>query len=357
MKIGIDGLALQGNLAGVGNYFLGVIESLYKEIPNAEMIVFTHRPISCLTNMERIKIVEDKPVFGRMKNVLWCKLFAWRLIKKNKIDFYFSANGFLPILPRKVKTIAIIHDLNYKLVPNTMSFFHHIAAVLFFKWDVNKLDYIITNTHATAKKIADFLHKDVNLILTPKIDVNFKRRNALEIRTNLEKFGINYPYFLSVATQEPRKNIDKSICAFVSVKKEGYLPDYKLLLVGGKGWKNKHIERLLIENEKDIKRLGYINKEFLPYLYNGAEAFLFPSIYEGFGIPVREAIASGCKVIASDIEELREIGNDNVYYINPKDENEYKEALKNIIHRENVSFDSFRAHDSIVLLCSFINNN
>ncbi|GAP72125.1 hypothetical protein SAMD00024442_25_12 [Candidatus Symbiothrix dinenymphae] len=114
MRIGIDGSALQGNLAGVGKYFLAVIEDLYKEIPDAEMIVFTHRPINCLAGMEKITIVEDKPILGRIKNVFWLKLFAWRLIRKNTINFYFSANGLLPILPRKVKTFAIVHDLNYK---------------------------------------------------------------------------------------------------------------------------------------------------------------------------------------------------------------------------------------------------
>jgi glycosyltransferase involved in cell wall biosynthesis len=308
--------------------------------------------------MDRVKIVQDKTMFSFVKNTLWLKVFAWRLIKRNQIDFYFSANGFLPILPSRVKTMGIIHDLNYKMAPDTMTLFHYVAHYLFLKRDTKKLNYVITNTYATQKKINHYLHKKVDLVLTPpKIDGSFRKRDASEVKNKLRTLGINYPYFLSVATQEPRKNIDKTVQAFISVKKEGCLPDYKLLLVGDKGWRNKQIEKLLAENTADIVQLGYVSKEFLLYLYNGAEAFLFPSQYEGFGAPVREAIASGCKVIASDIEELREVGNENVCYVNPEDENQYKEALKNIIYKKNTLIDSFEGQHSMVSLCDFINNN
>jgi glycosyltransferase involved in cell wall biosynthesis len=358
MRIGIDGLPFQGNPAGVGNYFLSVIEELYRTSPEFEMIVFTNNSISYLTHLEQIKIIEDKRIFRKLKRSLWLKLFAWRLINKNNIDFYFSSDGFLPFfLSSKIKKIAIIHDLNYKIVPDTLSPFHSIVYRLFFKRDVKKLDYIITNTQATQKKIKRFLQKDINLVLTPKIDCIYGKIKEMDVKNKLIEIGINYPYFLSVATQEPRKNIDKTIQAFIAVKEEGFLPNHKLLLVGGKGWKNRKINQLLNDNKYDIKQLGYVSKEFLPYLYNGAEAFLFPSKYEGFGIPVREAIESGCKVIASDIEELREVGNDNVVYINPDDEVEYKEALKNIIHRKSEVFvDSFKSQSCIMPLFNFIIN-
>ena len=113
-------------------------------------------------------------------------------------------------------------------------------------------------------------------------------------------YGIRGPYILSVATWEPRKNIELLVHTFMKMKEEGILAKYKLVLAGGMGWKNKRLHRLFKGKQlSDIVALGYVPDGHLPPLYSGAEALVFPSIYEGFGYPPAEAMACGLPTIVA----------------------------------------------------------
>ena len=102
------------------------------------------------------------------------------------------------------------------------------------------------------------------------------------------------------------------------MKNQDLLPEYKLVLIGGKGWKYKNLESLIEPNNREhVVSLGYVPNEDLPSLYTGAKIFIFPSVYEGFGMPVLEARACGTRVVTTDIPELREAGGPDTIYIKP----------------------------------------
>jgi glycosyltransferase involved in cell wall biosynthesis len=129
---------------------------------------------------------------------------------------------------------------------------------------------------------------------------------------------VKRPYLLSVATPEPRKNLDIVLRAYIDLKKSGRLSDHRLVLAGPTGWKNRVLEQRLEEaRAHDLVLAGYVSDEWMPALYAGADALIFPSLYEGFGMPVLEARTCGARVVTTDIPELREAGDEHVVYVQP----------------------------------------
>ena len=208
-----------------------------------------------------------------------------------------------------------------------MSRMRLITDKLFFRRDINKARIIISNSSGTAAKLKQYFNKDTNLIIHPIIDQWYGLLNPDAVKEKLNELGIKFPFVLTVATREPRKNLDKTINAFISIKKKGLLSEHKLLLIGSKGWKSEEVDALITQYSHDVKQLGFTEDEIMPYLYNGADVFVFPSLYEGFGMPVREAMICGTPVVTSDIDELREATMNSAIYINPADNEQFENAI------------------------------
>lgn len=143
-----------------------------------------------------------------------------------------------------------------------------------------------------------------------------------------EKYNLPEKFVLFLGTIEPRKNIEAVIRAFDKASYE--FPSYELLLAGGKGWNNKGIYEIhnKLKNKDKIRFLGYVEHEEKPALYKLASLFVFPSIYEGFGLPPLEAMACGTPVITSNASSLPEVVGDAGLMVNPYNINELVEAMK-----------------------------
>jgi glycosyltransferase involved in cell wall biosynthesis len=142
----------------------------------------------------------------------------------------------------------------------------------------------------------------------------------------LGAYGITGPYFVYVGTIEPRKNLLRALRAFATLSSA--LPDHRFVLAGQPGW---HCEDVLAEAEaagRRVLRLGYVPEEDLPLLYSQAEAAVYPSLYEGFGLPVVEAMACGTPVITSRSSSLEEIAGDAAALVDPLDERSIAEAMR-----------------------------
>lgn len=356
IRIGVDGRVLQGNLTGVGKYVLNLLSYITEHSSDTTIIVFSNREID--DSSKAFQIIYDKPAFGKIKPMIWSKFFSYRLINKSNIDIFLSGDGFLPLFIDVRKIISIVHDVNHILVPETMSTLHLVAAKLFFKKDVSKASYIITNSYGTAQKVEKYFNKKTDIVVYPIIDKYFKVLDKEDVRQKLVNLKITSPYILAVATQEPRKNLTKTIGAFTSLKKEGEIPLHKLLLVGSKGWKSEEIKQLINDNE-EIVSMGYIDDDTMPYLYNGADVFVFPSKYEGFGMPPREALLCGTGAIVTDIPELREATCGLAKYIDPEDDYLFQVAiLEEIKDKGSVFFkENAECKDQLEKLIPLINKS
>ena len=328
MKVGIDGTPFEGKVTGIGNYLIQVINVLAQNFPMVTFNIYASKPVSLPLRHTNVIVIYEQTPLKYLKSSLWLKLVLWRYVKRDKVDFFIGTNSFLPFLPDPTKSILFVHDLNYIVVPETMKLSVYLMYRLLFRHEILKADYLVCNSYATSKRLKSTFSRKADFTIHPKVNDHFKSVDKVKCSEILVSLGIDYPFLLTVGTFEPRKNLISVIKAFLSLKKRGKLDKYKLLLVGKSGWKNSYLKELISINKKDILSLGYVNDSILPFLYMAASLFIFPSYYEGFGIPVREALTMGTKVITSDIDELREAGSVFAKYINnPRDIS----ALENII--------------------------
>lgn len=337
IKIAVDGRPFQDKLTGVGKYVIYLLRYLENKYINVEFIIISNKPIMIDLPLKCYKIIYDNSILMKVKPMIWYILLSHRLVRKEKIDYFFAGASFCPFFLKKIHIITLIHDLNHLLVPETMSKLHYLTHLLFFRISLNKSGTIWTNSQGTANKLKKYYDVQVDEIINPFVDPEkYKIFDKKAVDLILSKYEIKSPYLLSVGTLEPRKNIDKIIQVFLELKKENLLPIHKLVLIGTNGWKNENVQGIIKENSVHIIQLGYVDESDLPFLYNGTDLFLFPSMYEGFGIPAREAIYCGAQCIVTDTEELREATFNKSNYIDTRNINALKMAIIEEIKKTKV---------------------
>lgn len=318
-KIGIDGRCLVGNRTGVGKYLLELCRYFGNEFHDCEFYIYSNNEFSFpLSNQNWHLILDPSKYWRRVKKIPWLKFRLGFLSKKDDLDCFWGPMHFLPNLPSHVHSIITVHDFFYRYTPSLMSHGHRIAHQFWQKRDLFKANTIVVNSRATGEKLSEFFNIHQYSIVPPGIDPIFTKASSIRIKEIQKKYAIEEPFFLSVATWNPRKNLETVILAFLEAKKSTKFKNYKLVLVGEKGWNHATINKLIYSKfTKSIIHLGYVEEFDLPALYSACTAFLFPSFYEGFGMPVLEARACGAKIITTDLPELREAGGDYAIYIKP----------------------------------------
>jgi glycosyltransferase involved in cell wall biosynthesis len=322
MLIGIDGRAFYGAHAGTGRYVTELCKVLDAALPEASFLVYGNRPLELpVSNGRWRQRGDDSAAASRMPAALWFFLRAGRLAKLDGVDVFWGAANFLPTgLGHKARAVLTVHDFVYQLFPQTLTLRHRLAYRLFFANSLRRAQTVIANSQGTSNRLSELHGRPADMVIRPRVTANFhppRPETVLEIR---EHYGIDFPYFLSVSTLEPRKNLETLIEAFLQMRGAGELPNAGLVLVGQQGWKAQRLVDAVARAEALGARIvltGYIPDEWLPALYAGAVAVVMPSLYEGFGMPVLEAKCCGARIVASDIPEIREAGGEGPIYIEP----------------------------------------
>ncbi|MFA5353743.1 MAG: glycosyltransferase family 1 protein, partial [Thermodesulfovibrionales bacterium] len=284
---------------------------------------------SCYTRFSK-NATEKTTSYG---NTLWLFTEGVRLMKKDGIDIFWGTRQMLPpYLPGKTKKILVVYDLVWHYFPETMEHYNRMIAKFLFKRAIREADHIVTISEATASSLVEIVgvpREKVSLIY-PAAGAYARLAKNDSSDYIADKYGAGRDYILTVSTVEPRKNLKTLLRVFSELKGEGL----QLLVAGASGWKNSFIyqeyERLGL-TERDVKFLGYVPDEDMNRLYSGAQLFVFPSIYEGFGMPVLEAMASGTPVIVSNASSLPEVAGDSGILLDPHDEKGWKEAIIKVI--------------------------
>ncbi len=237
------------------------------------------------------------------------------------------------IVPPKIrgKIITTVYDMTYVRFPETMDARNLRRISAGMERSAKRSDRIITISEFSKREIIDLLGVPEEKVSVIYSAPSFSEETA-DSEVTLGKYGITKPYILYVGTIEPRKNLVRLIHAFEMLKKNEKLP-YRLVLAGGKGWQNEEIYRAAKESTfaKDIIFTGYISNRERNCLYQNAELFVFPSLYEGFGMPPLEAMHWGCPVVTSDAASMPEICGDAAALVNPLDEGDIAKAIMKVL--------------------------
>ena len=322
MLIGIDGRALYGSHAGTGRYVTNICLALDTSMPEGKFLVYGNHTLKLpVSNRRWQQRGDDSVVASHLPSSLWYFLRAGMLAKQDGVDVFWGTANFLPLgLDEGIPTILTVHDLVYRLFPQTLNLKHRLTYRLLFTHSLHRAQIIVTNSNGTSDRLSELYGRSAELVIRPSVARDFYPPRPESILAAHKHYGVDFPYFLSVATLEPRKNLEALIQAYLELRIAGHLAGSGLVLVGQKGWKHRRLINAITHAKSLGARIvltGYVSDEWLPALYAGAEAVVIPSLYEGFGMPVLEALCCGARVVASDIPEIREAGGSSPFYIEP----------------------------------------
>lgn len=330
MTVGIDISALTIKRTGVGNYSLSVLESLLSldKKNNYVLFAFVFSGESFIRESSLVKFPNVKLKIYRTHRGFLRRL--WHFIPFISADYFYKGIDFLHLsdifyLPtRRIPTLATIYDLTPSLFP----YYHYERNIEFH----NRRNEFITKHSRLVITLSQNSKKDINNVLgipTSKIRVvpgaisekYYPIKNRTLIQKVLKKYHLKKgQYFLFIGTIEPRKNIEGILHAYAKIRNQLKSP-FKVVIIGEKawGWKNlqKNIRKLNLE--KEILVTGYVPDADVVPIINGAKIFIYPSFYEGFGLPVLEAMACGIPVISSNTSSLPEVIGDSGFMVHPND--------------------------------------
>jgi glycosyltransferase involved in cell wall biosynthesis len=319
----MDATPLLKQRAGVGNYVYNLIKNLSLIDHKSRYVMFYchHRDVK--EKMVKIENPNFENRFIRfptkMMKALWASIglpkVDWLV---GDVDLYHSPNYSLNALGRG-KSLMTIHDLSY-LAYRQFSLasgrWHYAFKI---KNYAEKVDAIIADSESTRSEIIKYLkipQEKIHVIHLACSEAFQPLPKSDRTQAIMEKYKIKGNFILFVGTLEPRKNLKGLIQAYDRSRAK---EDYLLVLAGGKGWKYKHIFRLVkqLKLEERVVFCGYVPDSDLPALYNSASVFVYPSFYEGFGLPPLEAMACGTPVITSHTTSLPEVVGDAGVYVDP----------------------------------------
>jgi glycosyltransferase involved in cell wall biosynthesis len=268
--------------------------------------------------------------------MLWTRFaLPLNLFFGSKPDVFFTPTHYGPRFA-SVPTAISIMDLSFLHFPKSFKKNDLYQLKNWTKFSARKAAKIFTISEFSKNDIIKTYGKDPKdvVVTYPGIKKSENKIKELDMNDLKKKFGINASYILFVGTLQPRKNITKLIEAFSKINKN----NIQLVIVGKKGWLYEDIleapKKFGVEDK--VRFLDFVENEDLFYLYKNALCFVLPSLYEGFGLPVLEAMKYGCPVLASNVSSLPEAGGDAAVYFNPMDVDDIKEKIDKVISDEKL---------------------
>jgi glycosyltransferase involved in cell wall biosynthesis len=337
VRVGLLAYGLDRPPAGIGRYTIELIRALHAHQPDVEVWLLKPfaNPIAGLSADEKELRLPGMRLLPILMTAGPAAIAA--LAVRHRLDVIHDPAGVSPFLiPRRVAPFArvvTIHDVIPFVHPEThaaltnLLFRHYIPRTLRF------VDRIVTVSDASKRDIERFFRVDGSRIARIHCGVGpqFAPQEPRVVANALDRYGISRPYILTVGALQARKNLETLFRAFARLREAG-LP-HRLVVVGRKVWKSEgaflRLDELGLGGS--VILTGYVQDADLPALYAGADCFVFPSIYEGFGLPPLEAMACGTPVVASNASSLPEVVADAGILVDPYDVDELAAAVRRVV--------------------------
>lgn len=339
MRIGIDARLVYYSKAGIGQYIIHLSKNLAKlQTPEENFLLLQSRK-------DKTKIIKNNN-FSRIS--LWTP--SHHRVEQTAIRFETATLGldllhspdFIPPFKRNYKSVITVHDLAFLLYPQFMT---KESARYYGQIDqaVKNTDHIIAVSQATKNDLIKLLgvpqekitviHEGRNPIYQP---MDKTKAQAFVKRT----FGLDANFIFFLSTLEPRKNIPTLLASYKWLKDHYKRPE-KLVLAGSKGWLFDEVDETIkkLKLEDDVMLLGRVGDQEVHHLYNAASMLVYPSFYEGFGLPPLEAMNCGTPVIASKIKVMPEVVGDAALLIDPHDVEQLGVTMHRLLTDQNLRED------------------
>lgn len=337
MRVAYDARALSKNKAGIGYYTSFLLKYIIANDSTINLFLCSNKEITFEKN-EGVELIETSGLLWKLNSNLWFQLMLPLILKKRKVDLFHGTMFLTPVLS-SVPSIITIYDMVLDIFPETMFWKNRLPLKLLMKKSAKKAARVIAISESTKKDIIKYLgieQEKINVIY-PGVSREFSPQNKEYDKNVLSKYNLSLGYILSVGTLEPRKNLIRLLNAYkMIVANEGSMP--QLVIVGGHGWLKEDINRVIdsLGLTEKVILTGYVSDSDLPALYRSAKVFVYPSLYEGFGLPPLEAMACGTPVISSNTSSIPEVVGDAGLLVDPYRPDEIARAITIVLKDEEL---------------------
>lgn len=329
MRIAFDGTTLTPGRTGVGYYTEHLLQHLAIEVERSgdEIVVISNQSIETMAPLPKHVRVHDRRRFPL--RIGWMHTLASRALDDVRADVAHFTNGMLP-RRSPVATVVTVHDMSLRLYPQCHPIRRRLINRPLLSVAARRADAIVTVSHSGRRDLLR-LHRIASERVTVVHEAAGPAFTRIDDGRRLEAVRSRYRlperFILYVGTIEPRKNLPRLMDALAAARGAGVPHD--LVCAGPYGWSSRHlaghIDKLGLTSA--VHFIGYVPAADLPLIYNLSEIFVFPSLYEGFGLPVVEAMACGVPVITSKSSSLGEIANGAALTVDPEDTGALAEAM------------------------------
>ncbi|MFA5158922.1 MAG: glycosyltransferase family 1 protein [Candidatus Omnitrophota bacterium] len=309
--VGFDAQATQGRQSGLGVYTRHLLAAIKHKIK---------APMALAPFFDPMAPGQDLKTLDRLR---WENRTLPKLVKRHRVDL-LHVPAFSPAFLKPCPLVVTVHDLAGLRFSNQMGIASYFYWRYWLPYTIRQADKLIAISEHTKKDLVSCLgirERKISVVYSSGHEGFTDQISRETIAGLMQQLKIRDKYFISVGTLEPRKNLSRIVAAFLLFSKTH--PGYQLVMVGSSAFAHgKYAQRLSREHADGSDRIvvtGFLDHEQLNALYCGAQGLLFPSLYEGFGIPILEAMASGCPVLTSNITSMPEVAGDAGLLVSPVD--------------------------------------
>lgn len=347
LRIAVDARILSEPVTGIGRYTLEILTRLV-ENQEIDWFLYSHRPIINGNWNKPNVFIKTSNLRGRILRMLWAQTILPYLVKRDVANIFWSPAHRIPtFLSKSIFKIVTIHDLVWKYAGETMRPSSRLLDRWLMPLAIKKSDWVFCVSESTKSDVINLIPSSRHKLSITYNAAVFKGSTDSEMIQSNANSLFEKDYFLFVGTHEPRKNLAR-LCAAISMLPIQTRSKMKLYIVGGQGWGGVSVNKLIAQNNLSgiVESLGYVAEPILYELYKRAKFLVMPSLYEGFGLPIVEAMNFGVPSLASNISSMPEIAGDSAVLVDPSSVISIKNGLYSLIEnlelRNELSKNAFK---------------
>jgi glycosyltransferase involved in cell wall biosynthesis len=316
MRIAIDARLWGEPRSGIGRYTRSLVAALVARCPDVRWVLYLDRPATDLPAGAEVRCLRQP------RRLVWTLWAAGRDLARRPVDLFHGVTGFELPAAGRTRLVTTVHDLVPLRLPRLVPVRHRWAVRLLLPGALRRASRVIAVSDATRRELlARYRLPPDRIVVVPEAaDPGFAAATPDDAGRVRTRYGLAGPYVLFVGLQEPKKNLGVLLEAVARLKRAGAWPGARLAVAGAAGWGELALEARVARLGLDgvVRFLGPVPDADLPGLYAGAAAFAFPSLWEGFGLPVLEAMAAGAPVVASRRGAIPEVAGDAAVLVEPE---------------------------------------